>query len=266
MSTANLRSGPGTAVVRAPSSLLEDGLLTHLDPATIDVALAGRQWDAYVAALSDAGWRVVPAPPADHCPDSVFIEDPVVVFDRLAVITRPGAPEREAETEGLASLFADLCLDVATMRGPGTLDGGDVLRLGDVLFVGCSARSNAEGRRQLADAVAPLGLRVQEVSLRDALHLKTAVTAVSDDTVVLQPLWVDPELFRGYRVIPVDESEPFAANTLRIGDRLIVPEAHPRTAALCAPFVDRILEVPADELARAEGGVTCCSILIETDT
>ena len=252
------------ALTRVVSPAISDCELTHLSRTPIDFERASAQHRAYEAALVEAGCVLVPVPPAPESPDSVFVEDAAVVVDGLAIVARPGVESRLAELESVATVLEGF-LPVTRLREPATLDGGDVLRLGDVLFVGCSPRSNAEGRRQLADAVAPLGMRVQEVSLRDALHLKTAVTAVTDDTVVLQPLWVDPDLFEGYRIISVDESEPFAANMLRIGDQLIVPEAHPRTAARCAPFVDRILEVPADELARAEGGVTCCSILIETE-
>jgi len=259
MSTANLRSGPGTAVVRAPSSLLEDGLLTHLDPATIDVALAGRQWDAYVAALSDAGWRVVPAPPADHCPDSVFIEDPVVVFDRLAVITRPGAPERQAETEGLAALFADLCLDVATMRGPGTLDGGDVLKVGHTVFVGRSARTDAAGIAALTDTLGP-AWDVIEVPTTKALHLKSAVTALPDGTVIgWEPVVDDPARFTNFRAMP---EEP-GAHVVELGPgHLLMSAAAPASARLLEADGYRVTRIDISEFEKLEGCVTCLSVRI----
>lgn len=252
------------ALTRAVSPAISECELTHLPRTAIDFERAKRQHRAYEEALVMAGCTLIAVPAAPESPDSVFVEDTAVVVDDLAVLTRPGAGIRRAEVDAVASVLEQF-LTVVRLEAPATLDGGDVLRMGNVLFVGRSARSNAAGCQQLAAAVAPMGLRVQEVEVRDALHLKSAVTAVADDVVVLQPRWVDPEVFADYRTVEVDEREPAAANVLRIGAQLIVPAAHPRTADLCAPFVDHILEVPVDELARAEGAVTCCSILIETE-
>jgi dimethylargininase len=252
------------ALTRAVSPAISACELTHLSRTPIDVARAIEQHRAYENALVQTGCELITVTPAPEAPDSVFVEDTAVVVEGLAVLTRPGARTRRTETDAVASVLEKF-LTVVRLEAPATLDGGDVLRMGKVLFVGRTGRSNAEGRRQLAAAVAPRGFRVQEVDVRDALHLKSAVTAVADDVVVLQPRWIDPAVFADYRIIEVDEREPSAANVLRIDGQLIVPEAHPRTAARCAPFVDRILEVRVDELARAEGAVTCCSILIETE-
>ena len=251
------------ALTRAVSPAISACELTHLSRTPIDFARATGQHRAYEEALVRAGCTVIPIPPAPESPDSVFVEDTAVVVDGLAILTRPGARTRRAEVDAVASVLEQF-LTVVRLEAPATLDGGDVLRMGNVLFVGRTARSNAEGRRQLAAAVAPGGLSVREVEVRDALHLKSAVTAIADDVVLLQPRWIDQDVFADYRIIEVDEHEPSAANVLRIAGQLIVPAAHPRTAARCAPFVDRILEVAVDELARAEGAVTCCSILIET--
>lgn len=236
--------------------------LTHLERAPIDYARAVQQHAAYESALARAGCELVQLDVEPEMPDSVFVEDCAVVARGLAVICQPGAASRRAEVDSVAAAL-ERWMPVVRLQGTATLDGGDVLRLGRTLYVGRSARSNEEGVRQLRAAVAACAMDVVTVELRDALHLKTAVTAISDDTLLVQPRWVDSRAFAGWRVLEVDPAEPFAANTLRVASTLIVPEAHPRTAALCVPFVDEVVSVPADELAKAEGGVTCCSILVE---
>jgi dimethylargininase len=231
-----------------------------MDRTPVDYARAAAQHTAYEQALERAGCELVRVQPADDLPDGVFVEDAAVVLDQTAVLTRPGAPSRRSEVDSVAEALAPW-RSLERIEAPGTLDGGDVLRLGDRLYVGESGRTNAEGIRQLA---AFAGIDVIAVPLKGALHLKTAVTALDHETVLVQPLWVDPVYFPGARIVEVESSEPFAANTLRVGGSLIVPSAHPRTAERCAPFVPRIELVDADELAKAEGGVTCCSIILES--
>ena len=248
------------ALTRAVSPAIESCELTHLQRTPIDYERAAAQHAAYEEALVRAGCEIVAVEPLDDLPDGVFVEDTAVVLDDVAILTRPGAESRVPEVESVASVLVRW-RPLERIEAPGTLDGGDVLRLGNRLFVGSSARTNAEGIRQLAERA---GIEVVAVPLNDALHLKTAATALDDETVLVQPRWVDPAHFAGARVVEVDPSEPFAANTLRVGDTLIVPAAHPRTAERCAPFVPRIDLVAADELAKAEGGVTCCSIILET--
>jgi dimethylargininase len=248
------------AFTRPVSPAIGDCELTHMDRAAIDHARALAQHAAYEQALTRAGCEIDQVEPADEFPDGVFVEDTAVVLDDLAVLTRPGAASRRREVESVAATLGRW-LPLARIEAPGTLDGGDVLRLGDRLYVGTSARTNAEGIRQLAGLA---GIEVIPVPLKGALHLKTAVTALDPETILFQPHWVDPAHFTRARVVEVDPSEPFAANTLRVGETLIVPAAHPRTAERCEALVPRIELVEADELAKAEGGVTCCSIIMET--
>ncbi len=241
--------------------------LTHLAREPIDVALARRQHAAYEALLEELGCTVERLPAEPGLPDSVFVEDAAVVVDELAVVTRPGAESRRGETTSVAAALARH-RPLARIEAPATLDGGDVLRVGRRLFVGLSARSNSDGVEQLAAALAPFGYAVVGVPLHDCLHLKTAVTEVAAGTVVVNPEWIDRATFAAYERVEVDAREPFAANVLRIaahdggGDTVVMPAAFPRTAERLAARGLRVRTLDVSEIAKAEGGVTCCSILL----
>src|SRR5919106_3872221 len=181
----------GTALIRRPGPGLADGIVTHTDRVPVDVDLAVRQWDAYVRALADNGWDLVEVPPADECPDAVFVEDTVVLYRGLAVLTRPGADARRPEVDGVAEVVESLGCAVVRIQGPGTLDGGDVLEVGSTVYVGLSGRTNGEGLRQLRNALEPLGATVVAVPVTKVLHLKSAVTALPDGTVIGYPPIVD---------------------------------------------------------------------------
>ncbi len=188
-------------LVRRPSPRLADGELTHLTRAPVDPDLALRQWEGYVAVFADRGWAVDEVEPADEHPDGVFIEDTVVVVDDLAVLTRPGVPSRAGEVDSTARAvaalnIAGLGMQVARIEPPGTLDGGDVLKVGAVVHVGQGSRTNAEGVRQLAALVEPRGRRVVPVPVTKVLHLKSGVTALPDGTVIgFEPLVDAPETY-----------------------------------------------------------------------
>jgi dimethylargininase len=191
----------------------------------------------------------------------VFVEDTALVLEELAVITRPGAASRRPETESVAAAL-EAFRPVQRIGGPGTLDGGDVLHAGRSLFLGISGRTTRAGADELARLVAPAGYQVRIVPVQGCLHLKSAVTEVGDATLLINPEWVDPAGFAGFRLIPIDPREAYAANALRIGDLVIHAAAFPRTAARLRAEGFEVREVEADELAKAEGGVTCCSLLI----
>lgn len=248
------------AIVREPSASLAACQLSFVPREAIDLALARSQHAAYTAALREAGCRVLELPAEDALPDAVFVEDVALVLDEVAVMTRPGAPSRRAEGAAVAAALAPL-RPLARIAEPGTLDGGDVMRVGRTLYVGASARSNAAGTEQLREALAAHGYRVERVPMQGCLHLKSAVTALDDDTLLIQPRWVDPAHFAGFRLIEVDPQEPHAANTLRVGSSLIYPANFPRTAQRlrAAGFSVRTLDV--SELQKAEGAVTCCSLV-----
>src|SRR3954453_20122702 len=172
------------ALVRRPSTRLAEGLVTHIERQPVDVPLAMRQWDDYVAALEGAGWDIVQVPPMEECPDGVFIEDDVVMYGDRAVVARPGADERKPETAAVASLLGDLGYDVVFIEAPGTLDGGDVLKHAGTVWVGVGGRTNQAGLDQLSGPLEPLGATALGLPITKVLPLKSAVTALPDGTVV----------------------------------------------------------------------------------
>ncbi len=249
------------ALTRAVPRSINRCELTHLDRNPIDVDLARRQHQAYEDALANGGCRIEHLPIADDLPDSVFVEDTAIVVDEVAVITRPGAESRRPETESVAAALRNY-RELVFMEPPAILDGGDVLRIGRAVFVGQSSRTNADGFRQLSAALTPFGYSVKAITPRGCLHLKSAVTAFSDDGVVINPEWVDASVFNGMQVITVDPSEPSAANVLRIGDVVLCASAFPRTAQHLRDAGVNVRTVDASELAKAEGALTCCSIIV----
>jgi dimethylargininase len=237
---------------------MAEGLLTHLGRTPVDVDLARRQWDGYVAALHDEGWETIEVPPADDCPDAAFVEDTVVVYGDLAVISRPGADERKPETAGTEATLRDLGYRIARVEAPGTLDGGDVLKHAGTVWVGLGGRTNDSGLEQLAALLGPLGARVVGVPVSRVLHLKSAVTALPDGTVVGHlPLVDDPAVWPSF--LPVPE-EPGSHVVLLDDQTVLMSTAAPRTAELYADRGLRVVAVDISEFERLEGCVTCLSV------
>ena len=246
------------ALVRRPSSRLADGLVTHIERQPVDVDLAMRQGQGYVAALRDAGWSTIEVAPIDACPDGVFVEDTVVMYGERAVVTRPGADERKPETVAVASLLEDLGYDVVSIQAPGTLDGGDVLKHDGTVWVGLGGRTNRSGFEQLAAFLEPHGARVVAVPVRKVLHLKSAVTALPDGTVVgYESLVDDPAVWPSFLPVP----EESGSHVVLLGDDTVLMSADaPLSQAL---FEERGLDVVAvdiSEFIKLEGCVTCLSV------
>lgn len=254
-----------TAVTRDVSRSLGACELSYLERALIDVNLAECQHRAYRQALQSLGCRVIALPAEHGLPDAVFVEDVALVCDEIAILTRPGAASRRAEVASVANALESYRV-LRSIEAPGTLDGGDVLRIGRTIYVGRSARTNAAAMEQLEALVGPSalggeGYTVQPVSIRGCLHLKSAVTEVGDGVVLINPDWVDRAEFAHVRQIEIDPDEPHAANGLRIGDRVIYPANFPRTARRLAEAGLAVTLVDVSELQKAEGAVTCCSIV-----
>lgn len=249
------------ALTRAVSPGIQRCQLSHREREPIDAHRAAAQHQAYEDLLAGLGCRVERVPPAPELPDAVFVEDAAVVTDEVAIIARPGAPSRRDEVPGVAAAL-EAHRPVRYLTAPATLDGGDVLRMGRTVWVGRSARTNRAGVDQLRVLLEPLGYTVRAVPVTGCLHLKSAVTAVAPDTVLLNPARLDAEAFAGYRVETVDPGEPEAANTLRVGKALVVPDSAVRTSARLADLGLEPTPVDISELEKAEGGVTCCSILL----
>jgi dimethylargininase len=250
------------ALVRRPGPLLDDGLLTHLERKSVDLDLARRQWTEYVAALHAEGWETIEVPQADDCPDAVFVEDTVVVLGDLAVITRPGADQRRPETSGTEATLRSLGYRIAHIEAPATLDGGDVLKHvtaeGATVWVGLGDRTNAAGVEQLADLLAPLGARVVAVPVARVLHLKSAVTALPDGTVVgFEPLVDDAAVWEPFLPVP----EEGGAHVVVLDEStVLMSTSAPVTRALLEERGLRVVSVDISEFEKLEGCVTCLSV------
>lgn len=251
----------GIALVRSPSSLLAEGIVTHIERTPVDLDLALHQHAGYVAALARTGWTTHDVAPADDCPDSVFIEDAVVVVaGKLAILTRSGAAARRAELAGAREAVDSLGLEIASIVAPGTLDGGDVLQIGSTIYIGLGGRTNADGIAQFTDLVGGLNRTVIPVRLGNVLHLKSAVTALPDGTVLAWPGLVDTSVFP--KVIEVDE-EPGAHVVPLGGDRVLISASAPLTTTRLIDLGYEPVIVDITEFEKLEGCVTCLSVLVQ---
>ena len=248
------------ALTRAVPLSINRCELTHVERTPIDYARAVEQHECYEHALRTLGCRVERLPEAAEMPDSVFVEDTAVVFDHLAVIARPGAASRRGEVAATVAAMGRY-RQLAFIQAPGTLDGGDVLVTSRQVFVGDTPRTNDDGARQLAAFIAPLGLDVVRVPVTKCLHLKSAVSNLPDGELLVNPDWIDASYFKGFAPMEVDPQEAASANVLAIGDRVLCAAEFPRTRALLEARGFVTLPVPAGELAKAEGGLTCGSLV-----
>ena len=248
------------AITREISPAITQCQLTHQARVAIDVDSARAQHNDYEQCLVSAGCTVERLQTTSDLPDSVFVEDIAVVVAELAVVTRPGAEPRRRETPAVAEALGKH-RTLQYIRAPATLDGGDVLVMGRRVFVGRSGRTNAEGVDQLRQILIVCGYTVQAVPVDGCLHLKSAVTAVSDDAVLINRRWVPVDAFSGLALLDVHPGEPWGANALRIADDIIYPTAFPETRARLEARGFQVRTVDVGELAKAEGAVTCCSLI-----
>ena len=248
------------AITREISPSIVRCVLTHLEREPIDVQKAKAQHQHYERSLAAAGCLVHTLPAETDLPDSVFVEDAAIVLNELAIIARPGAASRRAETDSVAGALRPY-RPLSFIQPPGTIDGGDVLRLGKQLFIGLSCRTNPQAIEQVHRLLSPLGYTVHSVAVHGCLHLKSAVTQVAENTLLMNRAWLDQRAFGQMDIIDVHPSEPHGANALLLGERVIYADGYPAT---CRRLVDHgiFLEVvPLSELAKAEGAVTCCSLV-----
>jgi dimethylargininase len=250
------------AVTRAVSPTLADCELTHRPRDPINIADATAQHTYYEETLRSLGATVVRAPPQPTLPDAVFVEDTALVLDEAAVLTRPGAPTRRPEVESIANVLSAY-RPLVRIQAPGTLEGGDVLRVGRRLYVGLSSRTNRAGISQLTALLGNWGYEVIPVEVKGCLHLKSAVTQVAEHVVLINARLVRPECFAPMEMIAVAPAEPDAANALWVGATVIYPTHYPETSERLERAGLHVVPVPSTELAKAEGGVTCCSLLFE---
>ena len=251
------------ALVRRPGPRLNEGLLTHFERTEIDIDLATRQWQEYVATMTLHGWETVEVPSADSCPDAVFVEDTIVMYRDLAVISLPGAPTRQPETTAVADVIGGLGYRLARIEPPGTLDGGDVLKVDDTIYVGLGGRTNTAGIDQLAAHLEPMGATVVTVPISKVLHLKSAVTALPDGTVVGWPDAVDDSgSFAKFLATP----EESGAHVVLLGeDRLLMAADCPLSVEMYRSMGYQPVEVDIGEFQKLEGCVTCLSVRLRSE-
>ena len=256
-----------TALTRAVSRSLASCELTWLPREVIDLDLANEQHKQYEQSLAAMGIRVISLPEQPELPDAVFVEDPLLVFDEVAIVTRMGSPSRRAESASLAEAIA-LFRPVRTLvvdgcESPATLEGGDVMCIGRDVFVGLSSRTNEAGVEQLTRELQPFGYRVRPVEVHGCLHLKSACCSIGDGKILANSAWLDTAPLRDYRIVEVAPDEPGAANILRIGDTGLMPAAFPHTQEIVRNEGLTVRTVEISELMKAEAAITCSSVIFE---
>ena len=250
------------AIVREVSPSLANCELTHFTRQRIDVGLAQSQHHEYVNCLLTLGCSVEKLAAEPDLPDSVFVEDTAIVLEEVAIITRPGALSRRAETASIRDALAPF-RQLKFISSPGTLDGGDVLRIGKDIFIGLSSRTNPAAIDQVRTISGPFGYRVRSVTVRGCLHLKSAVSQVADQALLINRTLTEADAFAGMELFDVDEAEPFAANALFVNGSVIYPTSYPRTRERLERHGISIRPVDVSELIKAEGAVTCCSLIFQ---
>ena len=255
---------PLTGITREVSASINNCELSFHARQPIDVAKAIAQHKAYQDCLTELGVEIVSLPAEPELPDAVFVEDPAVVVDEVAVISIMGAPSRRPEARSLADELAHY-RPLKFLVEPATLDGGDVMRIGRLVFVGLSQRTNREGIAQLRDILQPYGYQVQPVEVRGCLHLKSACSYIGNNTILVNRSLIDAEPFREFELIDVPNEEPAAANALLVQDVVIMPASFPKTRSLLEQRGFRVRTIDLSELQKAEAGVTCTSLIFNTE-
>jgi dimethylargininase len=251
-----------TAITRAASPALANCELSFIERQPIDFEKARQQHRAYEKLLEELGARIVSLPAEPTLPDSMFVEDPAIVLDEIAVIMPLGTALRRPEAVSLAQALAKFRnLEYVTL--PGLMEGGDILRVGRKFFAGLSSRTNAEGIRQLEGILKPHGYEVIAVLVTGCLHLKSAVTHLGNETLLANQAWFDTTPLAGYQWIDVAPEEPHAANALALGGRVIFPASFPRTRARLEARGFHVAPLDISELQKAESGLTCSSLLFD---
>jgi len=252
------------AITRAVSESLGQCELTHQDRVPIDLALARQQHAEYEACLERLGCKLIRLSEAPSMPDAVFVEDTAVVLDEIALITRPGAASRRLEIESVAAALSPY-RDILRIESPGTVDGGDILVVGRDIYVGLSSRTNKHAVVQMQHLLAPYEYRVRGIEVSGCLHLKSAVTAVGANTLLVNANWINSSMFDRHEIIEIHPDEAYAANGLLIGETIVYPVVFPRTAERLDRRRIRIEFVDMSELAKAESAVTCCSLVFTSE-
>lgn len=250
------------AITRMPAASIAKCELTFIDRIPIDYTKAQGQHRDYCEALEACGVKVVRLPAADNLADSVFVEDTAIILDEVAIITPMGIASRRPEP---ALIEPDIARFRPTLHInlPATIEGGDVMRLGKAIFVSLSTRTNDAGIEALRTLAAPYGYTVTKVTLRDCLHLKSACTALDDQTILVYSAGVDTSAFEEYKLVEVAADEPGAANVVRANSSILMNSQYPQTAKIVEEHGYQVCAVDTSEFTKAEAAMTCMSLIIE---
>lgn len=256
------------AITRQVSSSINRCELTHIAREPINYDRARLQHQQYEEALRSLGVQVISLPEEQDLPDSVFVEDTALVLDECAIMLNPGAASRRPEVDSVEKALSPY-RETYRMPSGGSLDGGDILRIGKHIFVGLSDRSTEEGVSQLSTILeqgrmnGPSGYQIHQVKVSGCLHLKSAVTQVRENTLLINPDWVSKDDFPGMQFIDIHPSEVYAANALLVGKKTICSSSFPKTQEKLHNSGVEMLTLATDELAKAEGALTCCSLIFK---
>jgi dimethylargininase len=237
--------------------------VTFIDRSPIDLHLAVRQHDHYCDVLKKLDVIVKELSENESYPDSCFVEDTAIVVDELAIICSMGVSSRRGEPMLIERELSEY-REIAHISLPATIEGGDVLRIGKKIFIGQSSRTNLEGIEELARILEPYDYRVVHVRTKGSLHLKSACTAIDEETLFVNPDWVELDAFRGFNLVYTPAEEPWSANILGIGATVCVQAGFPRAVELIERVVERVEIIDISELRKAEAGLTCSSIIFES--
>ena len=249
-------------IVKRPCRALVEGITSGLYPGKPDYELALKQHDAYIAALKQCGVDVTVLPADEAYPDSCFVEDPAIVTRSCAILTNPGAPTRKGETAAIYKALQQFFPEnkIEHIKAPGTIEGGDVMMVGDHFFVGRSARTNEEGIRQFSEILAKYGMTCSEVPLTEVLHLKTGVNYLENNNMLVSGEFVEKPDFAAYNRVQIPEEEAYAANCIWVNDTVIVPEGYPAVLAAVQKLGYKTLTVDTSEYRKIDGGLSCLSL------
>lgn len=248
------------AITHVPSPKMADCELTFVARSAIDYERALKQHAAYCRVLRECGAEVRTLDVNVEMPDCAFVEDLAVVLDEVAILARMGAPSRRTETAGIESELSML-REVREIPPGATLEGGDVLRVGRALLVGLSSRTNAAGAKAFFAIAGDYGYSVRAIPVRGCLHLKTACTALPDSRLLVNPGWLDEKDLDDFELVRIPIAEPWGANIAIVNGRVCASASHGETCQLIRRLGFEVHTVELDEFAKAEGGVTCLSIL-----
>ena len=249
-------------IVKKPCEAMVNGITSAPELGKPDFALAARQHDAYIAALTQCGVDVTILEADEEFPDSCFVEDTAVITKKCAVITNPGAPSRNGEARRMLPTIRKFFPDdrIEYIKAPGTLEGGDVMMVGDHFYVGCSDRTNLEGIRQFDEILGRYGLTVSEVELTEVLHLKTGVNYIENNNLLVTGEFVGKQDFAGFNRIVIPEEEAYAANCIWVNGKVIIPDGYPTVEAAVRSAGYEVILVDTSEYKKLDGGLSCLSL------